>query len=104
MGGSPFEAPDTQGFVTGLFLDPNGAKHQVGARGRVLNSPHVRPRACFAASLLTALGCNRWLFNSSTLLLQPRAPARPQGDSGQQLRTLLHRSDWVRSALAGNLK
>ncbi|KAI8468427.1 MAG: glycoside hydrolase superfamily [Monoraphidium minutum] len=53
MGGSPFEAPDTQGFVTGLALDPNGAPHQ--------------------------------------------------GDAEQQLRTLLHRSDWVRAALAGNL-
>jgi len=30
MGGSPFESPDTQGFVTGLYTDPNGAKHQVG--------------------------------------------------------------------------
>jgi hypothetical protein len=29
MGGSPFESPDTQGFVTGLATDPNGAPHQV---------------------------------------------------------------------------
>lgn len=28
MGGSPFEAPDAQGFVTGLSTDPNGAPHQ----------------------------------------------------------------------------
>lgn len=35
MGGSPFEAPDTQGFVTGLYLDPNGAPHQVGGCARL---------------------------------------------------------------------
>lgn len=24
MGGSPYQPPETQGFVTGLYTDPNG--------------------------------------------------------------------------------
>ncbi|KAF8068441.1 PU1 [Scenedesmus sp. PABB004] len=54
MGGGPFSPLDTQGFATGLAVDPNGAHHQ--------------------------------------------------GSAQEQLATLLHRTDWVRFALAGNLK
>lgn len=51
-GGGPFDPPRHQGFLTGLFLDPNGT---------------------------------------------------PQGTPEEQKATLLHRTDWIRSGLAGNL-
>ncbi len=54
MGGSPYQPLDSQGFATGLAVDPNGASHQ--------------------------------------------------GSAKEQLATLLHRTDWVRFALAGNLR
>jgi len=54
MGGSPYQPPNSQGFVTGLVMEPNGAGHQ--------------------------------------------------GSPEQQLDTLLHGTDWVRFALAGNLR
>jgi hypothetical protein len=54
MGGSPYQPPNTQGFVTGLVTDPNGSLH----------------------------------------------PGSPE----QQLDMLLHGTDWVRFALAGNLR
>jgi hypothetical protein len=54
MGGSPYQPLDSQGFATGLAVDPNGSSHQ--------------------------------------------------GSPKEQLATLLHRTDWVRFALAGNLR
>jgi hypothetical protein len=54
MGGSPYQPLDSQGFATGLAVDPNGSTHQ--------------------------------------------------GSPKEQLATLLHRTDWVRFALAGNLR
>jgi hypothetical protein len=54
MGGSPYSPLNTQGFATGLAVDPNGAEHQ--------------------------------------------------GSGKEQLASLLQRTDWVRFALAGNLK
>lgn len=100
MGGSPFESPDTQGFVTGLYTDPNGAPHQVSnKRNRVTFYPDIlnrkqhrlRHSVMLSPPLLTA-----------SMPLAPPSPS--QGDAQQQLATLLTRSDWVRYALAGNIR
>jgi pullulanase/glycogen debranching enzyme len=102
LGGSPYHPPDTQGFVTGLYVDPNErALREAGAAGA-------------AAAALAAAGGEDGAAPPPPP--PPPPPANPgsvpptaansplvrQGLEPQRLE-LLERSDWVRFALAGNL-
>jgi hypothetical protein len=98
MGGSPYHSPDTQGFCTGLFVDPNErALREAAAEGAALS----------AAAAMGASADE----DGGGAIVNPPAPSPCSSTATETLRLglerqrleLLERSDWVRCSLAGNL-
>jgi pullulanase/glycogen debranching enzyme len=84
MGGSPYHPPDTQGFVTGLHVDPNERAQREGAALRAAAEAEEAEADGAAMASLSEGGAG-----------EPIPP--------RDLLELLERTDWVRYSLAGNL-
>jgi hypothetical protein len=100
MGGSPYHPPDTQGFVTGLYVDPNErAVREAAAFGAAA--------AAAQASLDDEVGGGGGGGGDPSSLPSSPSSSRDElvrrGLEQRDLPELLERTDWVRYSLAGNL-